>query len=380
MKRSFEEHFDTALTETIDGESVENIDTKTTESNKKPRISAQFDKILKRSVLTNCNQFEICNFQELNVQKPLIDLFLKTSHTPLQEALFNHLNSYKDVAYTNLSQDCTEITRLVALHSLNHVLKSRDLVVKNTNKLKLPENANSSFCDQGFTRPRVLILVPFRHHAFEIVKTMVDISGFKKLDNYDRFIDEFTSEAQDNPNRPPDFLKTFAGNIDDNFKVGIQFAGKRMRLYSGFYSSDLIIASPLGLKVTMHDKSGSAKDSDYLSSIEVVIMHHSQIFQMQNWDHLRSVFSRLNLIPKESHDCDFSRVRPYILDGQLKNVRQNVYFSTMQTPELNALESSFFTNYSGKIKLTQEIHGQLEQITLKLPLVKSANLDFSKNP
>ena len=50
-------------------------------------------------------------------------------------------------------------------------------------------------------------------------------------------------------NRIADFLETFKGNIDDNFKIGIKFTRKSMKFYTKFYNSDIIIASPIGLRM-----------------------------------------------------------------------------------------------------------------------------------
>ena len=47
---------------------------------------------------------------------------------------------------------------------------------------------------------------------------------------------------------------TFAGNIDDCFRVGIAIKRNAINLYSEFYSSDLILASPLGLRTIIGAK------------------------------------------------------------------------------------------------------------------------------
>lgn len=44
------------------------------------------------------------------------------------------------------------------------------------------------------------------------------------------------------------FQAMFAGNIDDCFRLGVAVRRNAVKLYSEFYSSDLIVASPLGLR------------------------------------------------------------------------------------------------------------------------------------
>ena len=58
------------------------------------------------------------------------------------------------------------------------------------------------------------------------------------------------------------------------------------------------------------------RSADFLSSIETLIVDQADVMTMQNWEHVQFVLSNLNELPKEGHDTDFSRVKPWYLDGQ----------------------------------------------------------------
>lgn len=194
--------------------------------------------------------------------------------------------------------------------------------------------------------------------------------------NKNRFIEEFTGNEilmpKKNP-KPEDYEATFTGNSGDEFKIGITVTKKSLKvyfffckncimiinfffqLYADFYSSDIIIASPLGLRFTIGAEGENDRDYDFLASIELLILDQTEIFLMQNWDHLLHIFNHLHLQPKDSHGTDFSRVRTWSLDGHSKYYRQTLIFSSIILPEINAIFNKRCQNYSGKIKIVNEI-------------------------
>ena len=104
---------------------------------------------------------------------------------------------------------------------------------------------------QGLTRPSVLIIVPVRNTAFYIIQNFIKISRLAIHDNKKRFIQEFGTVEQNEIRKPEDYKLIFKGNIDDCFKLVIKIGRKSTKIYSGFYDSDIIVASPLGLKMTV---------------------------------------------------------------------------------------------------------------------------------
>ncbi|KAF4707728.1 hypothetical protein FOZ62_020478, partial [Perkinsus olseni] len=97
-------------------------------------------------------------------------------------ALASALSTYSDVVYGGMDFEAQRETRLVAMsHVMAHVVRARNTVWKNNEKLrkhallgeKTEEFDSDPYRDQGFSRPRVLILCPFRNVAREYVQWLL---------------------------------------------------------------------------------------------------------------------------------------------------------------------------------------------------------------
>ena len=98
---------------------------------------------------------------------------------------------------------------------------------------------------------------------------------------------------------PRDHVETFEGNSDDNFRVGLKLTRKSVRIFTEFYGSDIIIASPLGLRMSIEKEKYVAlslssphvfipdvgRNFDFLSSIEILVADQLDSLTMQNWEH-----------------------------------------------------------------------------------------------
>ena len=277
------------------------------------------------------------------------------------------IHSYRDAFYPcrNL-QNADDLCQLACLHSLNHIFKTRDKVIKNNARLAKEDGPlDLELRDQGFTRPKVLIVLPTRQSCVRYIETMMLLCRPEQQENKSRFLQSFKGGNSDfSAEKPPDFRELFAGNDDDLFRLGLKFTRKTVKYFSSFYNSDIIFASPLGLRMAFGSEDKKVQDHDFLSSIEVVIVDQADAIQMQNWEHVESIFAHLNLQPKEAHGCDFSRVRPWYLDGNARYLRHTIVFSAFNFPALNRLFSQHMLNVSGKQKFGQMYDGEISGLDL----------------
>ncbi|GAA5946457.1 hypothetical protein JCM1841_003883, partial [Sporobolomyces salmonicolor] len=295
---------------------------------------------------------------------------------PSQEAWLRTLSSYRDVLFPKVTLEAHDDIRTAsAMHAMNHVLKTRTRILKNNEHLsrisssKTPSRASStparSTLDQGFTRPKVLILAPFRNSALAWMQHLLNFSLATNIENYPRFVSEYslpegaTDKLVENREQyPEDHVETFKGNIDDSFRVGLKVTRKAAKVFAEFYQADVIVASPLGLRTSIEKED----DSDFLSSIEILIVDQMDVMLMQNWEHVQFVMDRLNKLPEEAHGCDFSRVKPWYLDGKAPYLRQSLLLSSHLTPEIQSLFASSLHNLGGKLKASLSYDGVLDRV------------------
>ncbi|KAI9686527.1 MAG: rRNA-binding ribosome biosynthesis protein utp25 [Bathelium mastoideum] len=287
----------------------------------------------------------------------------------LQREVIPYIFNYSDLLFAGRTvQNVASLRSMACLHALNHVFKTRDRVLKNNAKLaKTDEGDELELRDQGFTRPKVLFLLETRQACAKMVEVIMGLCEPEQQENKKRFQDTYIDkEEKFADDRPEDFRELFEGNADNDFRLGLKFTRKTVRYFSPFYTSDMILASPLGLRRIVDNEDPKKKEHDFLSSIEIIVVDQAEAMLQQNWEHVEFVFSNLNLQPREAHGCDFSRVRNWYLDGRATHLRQTIIFSAYNTPDLNNLFNTYMVNIAGKVKMQPEYDGSYLSINVPL--------------
>ncbi|CAK9436997.1 uncharacterized protein LODBEIA_P14750 [Lodderomyces beijingensis] len=293
------------------------------------------------------------------------------SLTTLESILLEPISNYQDVNYQYRTYSNIAYRKLYVLHALNHIYKTRDRIIKNTLKLHASKESGKDLelRDQGFTRPKVLILLPTRDACNEVVEAIIKLSGTDQQENKKKFTSQFYTKDIARTNKPADFQDAFKGNNNDFFCIGLKLTRKSLKLYSSFYSSDIILASPLGLSMILENPDKKKRQYDFISSIEVLIVDKANQIEMQNWDHVNTVMKYINKVPQEFHDADFSRIRMWNINDQAKLLRQTLVFSEFLTPSINNLVSSKSFNLAGKVRFKPVITSEssiMNSIGLKI--------------
>ena len=336
-----------------------------------------------------------------------------TARTPVLDAnqclMLPPLACYADVLHTNMKDASSRSTmqQILALHILHHVLTSRNRVSRNNKRLQeqqtqhnnINNNDSSNISnpnlvrDQGFTRPTVLILLPTRGVCHAFVSTLLDLlSG--TVDKQDRFETEYgppkVEENMDQVSRQrrrtvleqkgKEWTELFGdkANDDDDFRIGLSLNPKRVsgskqtnnaasantkiaiKLFTDFYKSDIILASPLAMKVTAEEDDMQV---DFLSSIEICLVWRTDVLMMQNWDHVTDVLALLNQQPQDTNDTDFSRVRPYLLDGRAEEYRQLIVMGAFADPLIISAFKRYAKSRAGQFRIKRRCPAEEAAVT-----------------
>lgn len=314
-----------------------------------------------------------------NVKKKIQEKFSEFNDiNKLDVELIESMLAYQSINFQYFNNELikSKYQDYYLLHAMNHLLKTRDRILNNNEKKTLyekkikegiqdgetgemeEENGEPEFRDQGYTRPKVLILLPSRNFAYNVVNKLIKNLQMENVENKKKFKTQFYDDSKISDrvyhSKPKDFEEYFDGNTSDLFVLGVKYTRKTLKLYSPLEQSDIIIASPIGLlklynKIEArhhqnkkggdkNDKANEGMKNNFLSSIEICIIDKAEGMMMQNWSNVTDILKKhLNQIPKDFINVDFSRIRMWAINGQNEYLTQFLCFDKYATPEMISL-------------------------------------------
>lgn len=217
----------------------------------------------------------------------------------------------------------------------------------------------------GFTKPKVLVVLPYKKHCLVFVNQLVSVL-FEKgwghgIGKKKKFREEFTEEKA----MEDFFMMGISMKISSNIEGKNSNTIKTIDLFSSVAESDIIITSPIGLSQSKIEKC-------FLSSIEILLMDYCEDFIYQNLSFIEEIADNLNLFPKSSTELnDIYRIKDNYkeesIDNKkyslLKNLRQNIFISDIKSLELENVFSLFTgNNANGMIYIKEKPLGVIDNI------------------
>lgn len=128
----------------------------------------------------------------------------------------------------------------------------------------------------------------------------------------------------------------------------MNFENESLKLFSSFETADVIIASPLGLRLVIGAQGDQDRKFAFLSSIEICVLDRCHVFYMQNWQHIEEIFDVINKIPRHKDVVNsITEINGYYFENLARFFRQTIVYTEFRFPELNSLVRSHLENYNG---------------------------------
>ena len=140
-----------------------------------------------------------------------------------------------------------------------------------------------------------------------------------------------------------------------------------------------LVSEPIRAGLVTRLQEAGVSASDFLASLELVIVENADVVQMQNWQHVQTVFRACNTLPKDSHGVDVMRVRETHLEGLAKHHRQTVVLASRASAEINAL-SRDCANVAGRARWRRSYAGVLGAAAASVRVAGGLRQQFERLP